>query len=419
MYTVNKHVKKKYKKVLIHLNKNIYLHFALIACINNHENQFNMKFIVSSTELLSHLQSISKAISGKATIPILDHFLFDLQAGDLTITASDLESTLITKMSPENIDGEGSIAIEAKRLLDILKEFPEQPLTFEIDTAEDALTIDIFSENGKFSVVGAPADDFPKQAELNEENKISLQVPAGILEKGINKTLFATANDELRPVMNGIFFELAEDSITFVASDSHKLVKYKRFDAKAEKESSFILPKKPASLLKSVLTAEEDEVIIEFDDKNAIFVLTGFKLICRLTEGKYPNYQSVIPTANPNKLIISRSDLYNTIKRVSVFSNQASNLVKLNLTGNQINVSAQDIDFSISAYEKLSCQYDGDDMNIGFKSLFLNDILSNMTSNEVIFELLDGEKAAIILPFEKDIETEEETMLIMPMMLTN
>ena len=377
-----------------------------------------MKFIVSSTEILSHLQSISKAISGKATIPILDHFLFDLKEGDLTITASDLESTLITKMSPENIDGEGSIAIEAKRLLDILKEFPEQPLTFEIDT-DESLNIDIFSENGKFSVVGAPADEFPKQAELDEENKTVIQIQAGILEKGINKTLFATANDELRPVMNGIFFELKEDSIIFVASDSHKLVKYKRFDAKAEKEASFILPKKPASLLKSVLTAEEDEVTIEFDDKNAIFILTGFKLICRLTEGKYPNYQSVIPLDNPNKLIISRSDLYNTIKRVSVFSNQASNLVKLSLTGNQINVSAQDIDFSISAYEKLSCQYDGDDMDIGFKSLFLNDILSNMTSNDVIFELLDGAKAAIVLPFEKDIETEEETMLIMPMMLNS
>lgn len=376
-----------------------------------------MKFIVSSSELLSHLQRISKAISGKPTIPILDNFLFDLSDSELTITASDLESTLITKLKPENIDGEGSIALEAKRLLDILKEFPEQPLTFEIN--EESLTTDILSENGKFSIVGAPADEFPQLAQLNKEDVIGFTIDAGILEKGILKTLFATASDELRPVMNGIFFSLTTENITFVASDSHKLVKYRRTDAKSDKEASFILPKKPASLLKAVLPSVDDLVTVEFDSKNAIFTLPGYKLICRLTEGNYPNYESVIPTDNPNKLIINRSEFFNTVKRVSVFSNQASNLVKLHLEGNQITISAQDIDFSISAYERLNCQYNGDNMEIGFKSVFLNEILSNISSDEVILEMSEPSRAGILFPFEKESDDEEELMLLMPMMINS
>ncbi len=376
-----------------------------------------MKFIVSSSELLSHLQRISKAISGKATIPILDNFLFNLSNSELTITASDLESTLITKMAPENIEGEGSIALEAKRLLDILKEFPEQPLTFEIN--EENLTTDIISENGKFSIVGAPADEFPQLAELNQANTIGFTIDAGILEKGIIKTLFATASDELRPVMNGVFFSLTENDITFVASDSHKLIRYKRSDAKSSKEASFILPKKPASLLKAILPSIDDEVTVEFDQKNAIFTLPGYKLICRLTEGNYPNYESVIPTVNPNKLIINRTQFFNAVKRVSVFSNQASNLIKLHLEGNQLTISAQDIDFSISAYERLACQYNGDTMEIGFKSVFLNEILSNISSDEVIFEMSDPSKAGIMLPFEKETEEEDELMLLMPMMINS
>lgn len=376
-----------------------------------------MKFIVSSSELLSHLQRISKAISGKATIPILDNFLFELSDSELTITASDLESTLITKMSPENIEGEGSVAIEAKRLLDILREFPEQPLTFEIN--EETLTTDIISENGKFSVVGAPSDEFPHSPELNSKEVITFNLDAGILEKGILKTLFATANDELRPVMNGIFFSLTTEDITFVASDSHKLVKYRRTDVKSAKDASFILPKKPASLLKNILPAIDDNVDIEFDSKNAIFTLPGYKLICRLTEGNFPNYESVIPKENPFKLIINRTGLYNTVKRVSVFSNQASNLVKLHLEGNEITISAQDIDFSISAHERLSCQYNGEKMEIGFKSVFLNEILSNISSDEVILEMSDPSRAGIMLPFEKESEGEDELMLLMPMMINS
>lgn len=374
-----------------------------------------MKFIVSSSDLLSHLQSVSKAISVKSSVPILDHFLFELENGVLTITASDLESTLITKLEPENIEGDGSIALEAKRLLDILKEFPEQPLTFEIDP--ETLATDILSENGKFSVVGAPAEEFPKQAELDDADITKLELPAAMLDEAIGKTLFATANDELRPVMNGIFFDLNTESVTIVASDSHKLVKYRRRDIKADNESSFILPKKPASLLRNVLARETENVGIEFDKKNAVFTLTGYKLICRLTEGKYPNYDSVIPTDNPAKLIVNRSQFYNIVKRVSVFSNQASNLVKLKLEGNLLTISAQDIDFSISAYERMNCEYDGEELEIGFKSVFLTDILSNMDSDQVVFELADPSRAGILLPFEAEDENVEEVMLLMPMMI--
>ncbi len=376
-----------------------------------------MKFIVSSSELLSHLQSVSKAISGKSTIPILDSFLFDLNSGELTITASDLESTLITKLSLENSDGDGKIALEAKRLLDILKEFPEQPLTFEIDL--ESLSITILSENGKFSVVGSPADEYPQFPELVKDASIKFSINAGILDTGISKTIFATANDELRPVMNGVYFAMSENDMTFVASDSHKLVRYRRTDVKADKESSFILPKKPASLLKGLLSGMDEDVVIEFDEKNAVFSFLGFKLICRLTEGKFPNYESVIPTENPNKLIINRADLYNTVKRVSVFSNQASNLIKLHLTSNEITVSAQDIDFSISAHERLSCQYEGDEMEIGFKSVFLSEILANIGSTEVVFEMSDPSKAGIMLPFESNSENEDVLMLLMPMMVNS
>jgi DNA polymerase-3 subunit beta len=219
--------------------------------------------------------------------------------------------------------------------------------------------------------------------------------------------------------MNGVFFELSSDEITFVASDAHKLVRYKRSDAKADKDTSFILPKKPASLLKNILSREQGTINIEFDSKNAHFVLPHFKLVCRLVEGNYPSYNSVIPTENPNKLIIDRLQLFNTLKRVSVFSNQASNLIKLQLTGNQLTVSAQDIDFSISAFERLACQYEGDDLEIGFKSVFLIEILQNLQSTEIVIELSDPSRAGIVLPLEKDIEDEDILMLLMPMMINN
>jgi len=374
-----------------------------------------MKFVTSSTELLSHLQAISRVISSKNTLPILDNFLFNLEDGKLTITASDLESTLVTMMALENVSEEGTIAIPAKLILDTLKEFPEQPLTFEVN--QDTNSIVINSQNGKFTIMGQNGDDFPQIPSIKNDKKNSIELSASILNNGINKTLFAAADDELRPVMNGIFFEISHKEIIFVASDAHKLVRYKRFDIKSNVDGSFILPKKPASLLKTIMQKEENKVLIEFDEKNAYFQLTNYRMICRLVEGAYPNYNSVIPTKNPNKLIIGRSELYNTLKRVSVFANQASNLVKLQLTGNQIIISAQDIDFSISAYERLNCQYDGDDMEIGFKSSFLIEILANLTSTDIALEMSDPSRAGIIVPVDKDTDAEDVLMLLMPMMV--
>ncbi|WP_163321870.1 MULTISPECIES: DNA polymerase III subunit beta [Draconibacterium] len=373
-----------------------------------------MKFVVSSTELLSHLSAISKVISSKSTMPILDNFLFQLSETELTITASDLESTLITSLELDNIEGEGAIAVPAKLITDTLKEFPEQPLTFQIDG--DSYHVEIFSDNGKFSIMGQNAEDFPEQPALDEEGASSIDVSHVVLQKGIEKTLFATADDELRPVMNGIYVELTPDFVSFVASDAHKLVRYRRLDAKAEFESSFILPKKPASLLKNLLPKEEFDVKLEFDDKNAFFTLSNYKLICRLVEGNYPSYNSVIPTNNPNKMIIDRLNFFNTVKRVSVFSNQASNLVKLNITDNQLVVSAQDIDFSISAVERINCEYEGEEIEIGFKSTFLQEILTNISTGDVKVEMSDPTRAGLLLPAEND-EDEDMLMLLMPMMI--
>ncbi len=374
-----------------------------------------MKFVVSSMELLGYLQAISRVISSKNTLPILDNFLFSLEEGKLEITASDLESTLITQIQLENTEGTGVIAVPARILNDTLKEFPDIPLTFEVNT--ETLAIVIQSENGKFSIMGQNGAEFPQMPVLKDDIKQHLELEKDLLLTGITKTLFATADDELRPVMNGIFLELSTDDITFVASDAHKLVRYKRTDASASQVSSFILPKKPAALLKNILPREENNIILEFDDRNASFTLTNYKLVCRLVEGNYPSYNSVIPANNPFKVTIDRLSLYNTLKRVSVFSNQASNLVKLAFKGNLLDISAQDIDFSISANERLSCQYDGDDMEIGFKSTFLIEILANLASNDVILELSDPTRAGILLPSEIANENEDTLMLLMPMMI--
>ncbi len=374
-----------------------------------------MKFVVSSTDLLAHLQAISRVMSSKNTLPILDNFLFQLKGNDLKITASDLETTLTTEMQLENATDSGDIAVPAKILVDTLKEFPEQPLTFDIN--EESLAIVISSGNGQFTVVGQNGSEFPQVPQIKSDKKSSLQITAELLESGISKTLFATADDELRPVMNGIFIELSTDNLTFVASDAHKLVRYKRTDAKADVNESFILPKKPASVLKNILPKVKGEITIEFDDKNVSFALPNYNMVCRLVEGNYPSYNSVIPQENPNKLTIDRIELLNTLKRVSVFSNQASNLIKLEIKGNQLTVSAQDLDFSISAYERLNCQYDGDDMEIGFKSVFLIEILSNIASPDVIIELSDPSRAGLMLPAEKEIDEEDVLMLLMPMMI--
>jgi DNA polymerase-3 subunit beta len=376
-----------------------------------------MKFVVSSIDLLNHLQALSRVISSKNTLPILDNYLFRLDGKALEITASDLETTMVTTLELENTDGSGSIAIPAKLITDSLREFPDQPLTFTFNT--DTYAVTISSENGQFSVMGQHGEDFPMLPKIKPERSVSLKIAASSFVSGINSTLFATADDELRPVMNGIFMELNPTDITFVASDAHKLVRYKRLDVKADTTASFILPKKPAALLKNLLAKGNEQVNIEFDDKNAFFSTPSFRIVCRLVEGNYPSYNSVIPNNNPNKLLIDRIKLLNTVRRVSVFSNQASNLIRLSLKNNRITVSAQDIDFATSAVEELVCQYNGDELEIGFKSTFMVEILGNIQSSDVSIELSDASRAGLFIPFNKENDNEDVLMLLMPMMINS
>ncbi len=374
-----------------------------------------MEFIVSSTELLQHLNAVKGVINSKNTLPILDNYLFNLDGNTLSITASDLETTLNTQISLSNANGSGLIAIEAKRLTDILKEFSEQPLTFKIN--ESNYQVDIITQNGKFSIPCQSGVEYPKLPIIDEANITSVTLPSEIFLKGINCTIFATSDDELRPVMTGILIEFKKEHFRMVSTDSHKLVRYTRTDIIPSKEDAVILPKKSATILKNILAKNQGEVTLEFDKKNIYITLPNFKLVCRLIEGRYPAYNAVIPVDNPNKLVVDRYDLYNTIKRVSICASQASNLTKLSLKANQATISAQDIDFQASAYEVLNCQYAGVDMEIGFKSGFLLDILSNTNSTEINFEMSDPTRAGIISPVQNEDEHEDILMLAMPMMV--
>jgi len=372
-----------------------------------------MKFVVSSAELLGHLQAIGKVINNKNTLPILDNFLFKLTGNTLEITASDLETTLVTRLTLNNVTSEGAIAIPAKFLTEYLGMFSDQPLSFDIST--ENFSVRIMSELGESSVMGYDWEDFPHLPDLKQDSISTLRVSAELALQGIGRTIFATGDDELRPVMNGIFMELGTDNLTFVASDSHKLVRYRRRDANADKDGAFILPKKPAGLLRTVLAKEQGEVEISFDDKNALFQLTKYTMVCRLVEGTYPAYNKVIPTDNPNKVVIDRVEFLGSLRRVSMFTSKATNLVKLELKENQITIFAQDIDFSIAGHETIKCQYTGDAMNIGFKANFLADMLANLSSTDVSVELSDPSRACLVLPVQSDIEGEDILMLIMPM----
>ena len=373
-----------------------------------------MKFVVSSSELLGRLQSVSRVIASKNTLPILDNFLFNLAGDSLTITASDLETTLRTSMKPDTVLEEGSVAIPARILTDSLKEFPEQPLTFAFNKEQNI--IEFTWSTGKFQVPGFPAEDYPVARELSDN--ISITFSPDVLLEGINRTLFAAGDEELRPVMNGIFFDLKKEAANLVASDSHKLICYTMSDIKAPEDSSFILPKKPANILKNLLVRIEEDITIAYDKTNAFFTFGSFSMICRLVEGNYPAYRSVIPQNNPNNIIADRVELMNAVRRVSVCSNQATNLIKLLFSANQIFVSAQDIEFRIAAQERISCQYDGPAIEMGFKSVFLAEILANLPGTEVNIALSDPSRVGLITPITPDSENEDICALIMPMMIT-
>jgi len=373
-----------------------------------------MKFVVSSTELLTRLQSVSRVISSKKSLPRLDNFLFILKDGHLTITASDLETTLKAKMSIDNITDEGEITVPAKLLVDSLREFADQPLEFK--TNETNSIIEIIWATGNAKLPCTTADDYPALPEL-DENRVTVSINSHTLLEGINRTLYATAEEELRPVMNGIFFDIDTESTTLVASDAHKLVCYTRHDIKSEIKSSFILPKKPSSVLKNILGKGDEDVIVRFDNRNACFEFESFTLVCRLVEGNYPAYKSVIPKNNTNKLVINRLDFLNSSRRVAVCSNQASSQVRLKLSYNTLTLSAQDLDFSISANENLICQYEGDNMEIAFKSTFLIEILGNLPYTDISLELSDPSRAALILAAGPVDPQEEILALLMPMMV--
>ncbi|MCQ2312555.1 MAG: DNA polymerase III subunit beta [Paludibacteraceae bacterium] len=374
-----------------------------------------MKFIVSSSKLFQQLQAVGRVIAPKNSLQILEDVLFDLNGNQLTLTASDGETTIRTVVEVENAEGAGKVAFQAKLLLETLKEFSEQPLSFSID--DNNFGLNITSSNGTYSFVGANGNEYPEmpvEADMNGQFALSTTV----LLDAINKTIFCTADDELRPVMNGIFFDLNDNKLTMVATDAHRLVRYTNNAVQAAAPVSFILPKKPASLLRNVLGKEEVEVKVTFGAKNARFEFGQTVIVCRQIEGRFPNYNAVIPQNNQNKVVVDRQTIVNACKRVAVFANTGTSLLKLALSENKIKISAQDIDFSTSAEETIACSYEGAPMAIGFKAPFLIEILASIASNDVLLELADPARAGLILPMENE-ENQDLLMLLMPMLLND
>jgi DNA polymerase III subunit beta len=372
-----------------------------------------MKFIVSSSYLLKQLQVLGSVINSSNTLPILDNFLFELDGTELKVSASDLETTMSAILEIDS-DSKGSVAVPAKLLLETLKTFPEQPLTF---TVEDNNTIEISSNSGKYALAYASGDEFPKAVTL-EDPSVTV-VPAEVLATAVSKTIFAAGNDDLRPVMSGVFFQFSPQGLTFVATDAHKLVKYARTDVTASQVADFIMPKKPLTILKGILGSSDAEIKIEYNDSNATFSFDNYVLTCRLIDGKYPNYEAVIPKENPNKLLIDRTQILSSVRRVAIFSNKTTHQIRLKIAGTELNISAEDIDYSNKAEERLTCDYQGDDMQIGFNSRFLTEMLTNLQSDEIMLEMSLPNRAGILTPVDGLDEGETVTMLVMPVMLNN
>ena len=409
-----------------------------------------MKFIISSSILLKQLQAISGVLSTNSSLPILEDFLFEISEGELKVFASDLDNTISTTFKADAAEP-GRVAIPAKMLLETLKSFPEQPLTFLINS--ENFGIEIASGYGKYKLNGHDPEEFPRIPEIEEGAGINLD--ASILFSGINKTIFATGNDDLRPVMSGVYCQFTETNSIFVATDAHKLVRYTRNDAKAgasaafimqigpehmtmvatdshrlvryrrldvrsEAESSFILPKKPLNLLKSLLGYVNGEVSIKISDKNASFSFDHINLVCRLIDGRYPNYEAVIPKENPFRLTMSRQDLMNSIRRVAIFSSRSTNQVKLNIQGSELQLTAEDLDYSNSASERLTCQYEGEYMEIAFNSKFITEMLSNLDTDQINLNMSAPNRAGILLPDSATADKDEDLlMLVMPVMVNN
>ena len=372
-----------------------------------------MKFIISSQSLLKQLQSIAGVLNNSNTLPILDNILFEIKDQVLTISCSDLESTITSKI---NIDAksEGSIAIPAKILIDILKTFPDHPLTFSID---GNMSIEIASDYGKYKLSGFNGEEFPKSPII--ESPSTVKISGFILQRAIEKTIFASGNDDLRPVMSGIFFQFSTESLTFVATDAHKLVRYTRHDLKSEETGEFIMPKKPLQILKNTLSVIDEEITIEYNQTNVQYRIGNSTLTCRLIDGKYPNYEAVIPKENPNQMTLNRNDFLNSVKRVSIFSNKTTYQVSLMIAGASLKISAEDLDYSNSAEERLDCDYQGDDIKIGFNSRFLIEMLSGLSCEDVKLSMSMPNRAGLLTPIDSTQDGEDITMLVMPVMLNN
>jgi DNA polymerase III subunit beta len=370
-----------------------------------------MKFIVNSAYLLKQLSNINGVITTNPVVPILENFLFELDKGALTVTASDLQTSMITELQVESKE-KGSIAVPARILLDTLKNLPEQPVTFSID--ESTYSIEIISDNGRYKLSGENATDFPKVPSVS--NDFTAEISTEVLARAINNTIFATSNDELRPAMTGVYVNLGDKNSTFVATDGHRLVRYRRADVKSDNGSSIIIPRKALNLLKATLPSENTDVSLNFNLSNAYFKFGNIKMICRLIDERFPDYDNVIPTQNNIQMSIERSDLLGALKRISIYANKTTHQVRLKITGSELQISAEDLDFSNEANERLSCEHDGEDIEIGFNAKFLIEMLTNMDSNKIRLTMSAPNKAGVILPAEKD-NSEDILMLVMPVML--
>ncbi len=374
-----------------------------------------MRFNVSSTALCNRLQMISKVISPKSALQILEYVLFCVEDGTLKMTASDSETTIVTSLEVNEADSNGRFAIKAKTIIDAMKEIAEQPVTFNVNMDNYSIVVDY--QNGHYEFGGSSGEEYP-EATLVGENAHTLNIPSEALLNGIARSVFATGNDELRPVMNGIYFDISTDCVAFVASDGAKLVRYRNYNVRGEEAAAFILPNKPALLLRSILPKVDNDANVRFDDRNAVVEAGEFRVSCRLIEGRYPNYNSVIPVGNPYRVTIDRQALISALRRVSVFASASAPLIKLHIDGSTLTVSSQDIDFSTSAEERLMCDYTGMPMSIGFKSTYLLEILNGMACQDAVIELADMGRAGVFVPAEQE-EGEDLLMLLMPMMLND
>lgn len=372
-----------------------------------------MKFIVSSSALLKQLSGINGVITTNPLVPILENFLFEINDGRLTVTASDLQTSMITELDVEAKDS-GNIAVPARILLETLKNLPEQPVTFSID--EETYSIEISSDNGRYKLAGENATDFPRVPAVSDAD--SVNISSDVLAMAINNTIFAASSDELRPAMTGIYLNLSSTNMTFVGTDGHRLVRYRRVDVASDTESAIIVPRKALNLLKATIPSENTNVTLEFNTQNAFFRFNNVQMICRLIDERYPDYENVIPANNENHMVIDRMEFLSSLRRIAIYANKTTHQVRLKITGSELQISAEDLDFSNEANERLACEHDGEDIEIGFNARFLIEMLNNLSSREVSLALSQPNRAGLIFPKEKD-ENEDILMLVMPVMLNN